>query len=91
VEPGETPEAAIARELREELGCEIEVVRALPRFRHAYPRGTVEMITFVCRLAPGSPEPHPHEHAALAWVTPAELPAYDLAGADWPVVEMLQR
>jgi 8-oxo-dGTP diphosphatase len=91
VDPGETPETALARELREELACEIKVIRALPRFLHPYERTTIEMIPFVCELAPRSPEPHPHEHAALAWVAPAELSLYDLAAADWPVVTALQR
>lgn len=86
VEPGEDPAAAIVREIREELGCDIAVARALPRFTHDYGRVVIEMIPFVCMLAPGSPEPHPHEHIAIAWVKPAELLAYDLAAADVPVV-----
>lgn len=90
VEPREAPEHAMIRELREELGCEVEIVSALPRSTHAYERGVVEMIPFVCRLAPGSEEPHPHEHAALAWVTMEELETYDLAPADWPVVRALR-
>ncbi len=86
VEPGELPAAAILREIREELGCEVEIVRALPRFQHDYKTVVIEMIPFVCTLAPGSPEPHPHEHVALAWVKPTDLLAYDLAAADLPVV-----
>ncbi len=86
VEPGEEPAAAIVREIREELGCTVAVTRALPRFTHDYGRVVIEMIPFVCALAPDSPEPHPHEHVAVAWVTPAELAHYDLAAADWPVV-----
>jgi len=85
VDPGEMVEAALIREIKEELGCDLRIVRALPRFRHTYERTTIEMIPFVCRLADGSPEPHPHEHAALAWATPAELNSYDLPGADRPV------
>ncbi len=88
VEPGETPEAAIVREIREELACDLILIRALPRFTHAYAE-TIEMIPFVARLAPGSPAPYPHEHVALRWVAPAELPALDLAAADLPVVAML--
>jgi hypothetical protein len=47
---------------------------------------TIAMIPFVCRLASGSPAPHPHEHAALRWVTSEEISNLDLAPADWPVV-----
>ncbi len=89
VEPGEDPAAAIVREIREELGCAIRIVRPLPRFLHDYTRVVIEMIPFVCVLEPGSPAPHPHEHVALAWVAPAGLRAYDLAAADWPVLAAL--
>ena len=71
---------------------EITVTRALPPFVHDYRTVVITMIPFVCVLAPGSSAPHAHEHVALAWVTPAELRTYDLAAADWPVVEaMLSR
>lgn len=89
VEPGETPDAAISREIKEELGCELAILRALPRFTHQYPRTLIEMIPFVCRLAPGSPPPHLHEHVAVAWVAREELQHYDLAPADWPVLANL--
>ena len=86
VEPDEDPGAAIVREIREELGCDIVVVRVLPRFTHRYPEVLIAMFPFVCCLAPGSAEPHPHEHVALAWVAPGALLSYDLAAADLPVV-----
>lgn len=88
VESGEDPAAAIVREIREELGCEIAVTRALPRFRHDYGTVVIEMIPFVCELLPGSAEPHPHEHVEVRWVTPDELRALDLAPADWPVIAL---
>jgi 8-oxo-dGTP diphosphatase len=52
VEAGEPPAAALARELREELGCEVTALAALPCSRHDYGSVTIEMIPFVCRLAP---------------------------------------
>lgn len=89
VEPDEDPATAIVREIHEELGCAIRVVRALSPFVHDYKTVVIEMIPFVCALAPGTSEPHPHEHVAVAWVQPAELRGYDLAAADWPVVAKL--
>ena len=89
VEVGESPAAALTREIREELGCEIEVGRALPRFTHTYGTVTIELIPFICRLAPGSAEPHPHEHTAVLWQEPDGLRALDLAAADRPVVAVL--
>jgi len=86
VETGEEPAAALIREIREELGCTIAIVRALPVFTHDYGTVTIEMFPFVCALDPGSPAPHPHEHVAIRWVATAELAALDLAAADLPVV-----
>lgn len=84
VEPGETPEAAIFREIREELGCDIIVTRALPRATYQY-AVLIEMIPFVARLAPGSPAPRALEHVAIRWLLPRELTSVDLAPADLPV------
>ncbi len=86
IEPGESPAVALARELREELGCEIEIVRAPPSFIHDYGTVVIEMFPFVCHLAPGSAEPQPLEHVALRWVWPAELALLELAAADLPVM-----
>jgi 8-oxo-dGTP diphosphatase len=86
VEPGELASVAVVREIREELGCVINVVRPLPPFLHDYKTVVIEMIPFLCVLAPDSPEPHPHEHVQLAWVRPELLLQYDLAAADLPVI-----
>jgi len=90
VEPGEAPEAALARELREELGIDVEALEPLPRFRPDYGFVVIDMIPFRCRLAPGSAEPRAHEHVGLAWVELAGLDAYELAPADLPVVAALR-
>lgn len=91
VEANETPPQALIREIKEELGCDIAVGHALPRFVFTYPSVTIEMLPFVCTLAPASPAPHPHEHLAVAWAPLETLADFDLAPADWPVVEHLRR
>jgi 8-oxo-dGTP diphosphatase len=86
VEPGESAETALHRELHEELGCTVEILRALPRCTHAYEKITIEMIPFVARLAPGSPEPYLHEHVAFQWIVPSALASLDLPAADAPII-----
>ncbi len=86
VERGEDPAAAIVREIREELGCDVLITQALPRFQHDYGAVVIEMIPFVCQLNDGSPEPHPHEHIAVVWCKPGDLASFDLAAADLPVI-----
>ncbi|MEO6244406.1 MAG: (deoxy)nucleoside triphosphate pyrophosphohydrolase [Opitutaceae bacterium] len=91
VEAGESAEQALVREIREELGCDIFIRRALPCFTHDYGTVVIEMMPFICELTPASPPPHAGEHVALAWITLAQLPTFDLAPADWPVVEALKQ
>lgn len=90
VEPGEAPEAALQRELKEELGCDVAIVRPLPRFTHDYGSVVIEMIPFVCMLTATSCAPHPREHVAVRWVARGELNTIDLAPADWPVVDAVR-
>jgi len=89
IEAAETPEAALRREIWEELACDIQVEKALPRFLHDYTSVVIEMFPFICRLTAGSPPPHPHEHVAIAWVSANELRNYDLAPADLPLIKYL--
>lgn len=89
IEATETPEAALRREIREELACDIQVERALPSFLHDYTSVVIEMFPFICRLTAESRPPHPHEHVAIAWVNPHELREYDLAPADVPLIEQI--
>jgi 8-oxo-dGTP diphosphatase len=90
IEAGETPAAALVREIREELGCTIRVGPALPASVHAYPSVTIVLHPFRCAVADGSVEPHPHEHVAVRWVNCGELRGLDLAEADLPVVAALE-
>ncbi len=83
VEPGETPEAALAREIREELGAEVAVGEPLCRVDHRYPHVAVRMTAYACRVVQGTPRPLHGQ--ALAWVFPQELLRYPMPQADVPV------
>nr|HEX4316613.1 (deoxy)nucleoside triphosphate pyrophosphohydrolase [Kofleriaceae bacterium] len=91
VEPGEAPVAALARELREELGVDAVVGRIWDVLFHAYPEFDLVMLVYACRLDAASPEPRAVEVADLAWVAPAGLAGYDILPADRPLVERLRR
>lgn len=89
VEPNETPEEALVRECREELGVTVKVGEVYARLTHTYPDITVRLILFSCTLEEG--EPQRLEHAALKWVSPAELLQYEFCPADAAIVEKLSR
>lgn len=87
IEPGETPEAALSRELREETGAEAEAARIYDAKLWAYPEKTVLLLFYVARLLSG--EPRPLEGQALAWVRPDELGGYAFAPADEQIAQRL--
>ena len=90
VEPGEREDAALARELREELGCEAAVGRLLLRHRHRYPDLDVELAFYACALLPGR-EPAPLGVAELSWARVGTLAGYDFLEADLAVLGELER
>lgn len=90
VEPGESEPAALRREIREELGCEVEVGRLLVRHRHRYPDLEVELAFYAGELPPGS-NPLPLGCAALEWADGRRLAARDFCEADVPVLAALVR
>jgi len=86
VEPGESPTAALARELSEELGVVAIVGKIWDVLFHAYPAFDLVMLVYACRLAPGS-IPRAVEVADLVWVRTDELPGtWDILPADRPLV-----
>jgi 8-oxo-dGTP diphosphatase len=84
IKAGEDPEACVVREVREELGVETVIRKALPAVTHDYETFSVTLFPFVCTVDSG--EITPHEHAAVAWLKPDELAGLDWAEADWPVI-----
>ncbi len=90
VEAGEPEEAALARELREELGCEAAVGALLLRHRHSYPDLDVELAFYACALGPAA-EPAPLGVAEIAWARVGTLAAYDFLEADRAVLAELER
>ncbi|GAA4897421.1 (deoxy)nucleoside triphosphate pyrophosphohydrolase [Tessaracoccus lubricantis] len=87
IEPGETPQETLRREIDEELGCTVEVGDFLTRTEHQYSFGLVDLSTYWCRIVDGEPEPT--EHAEVRWVDADELAGLEWAPADVPAVEMI--
>ena len=85
VEDGETPAAALARELKEELGIEAQVGAEAARTRHAYDFGEIELIAHLVPRFSG--EITLKDHDKIAWVEARKLLEYDLAPADVPIAE----
>jgi 8-oxo-dGTP diphosphatase len=90
LEPGESPEDALARELREELGIDVSRACLAPFVfaSHAYERFHLLMPLFLCRRWQGKPTPH--EGQTIRWVTPDELTEYPFLPADRPLLPMLR-
>ena len=87
---GETPEAALIRELREELAIDtVESCLAPIAFAsHSYDDFHLLMPLFVCRVWTGTPQPL--EGQELAWVRPNDMRGYPMPPADKPLVAMLR-
>ncbi|WP_447941288.1 (deoxy)nucleoside triphosphate pyrophosphohydrolase [Brevundimonas mediterranea] len=90
VEPGERPEAALIRELREELGIEVSESCLAPFVfaSHAYDSFHLLMPLYLCRRWDGVVAAR--EHDALAWVKSDKLSAYPMPPADEPLVAWLR-
>jgi 8-oxo-dGTP diphosphatase len=90
VEPGESPEAALIRELHEELGIEVAKANLVPLTfaSHAYPDFHLLMPLYLCGQWQGTVTAK--EGQELAWVWPEQLSHYDMPPADEPLKESLR-
>ena len=84
IDPGESAEECLVREMQEELRICVQVERQFPVSTHHYPSVTVTLHPFICTMAAGHPDPQ--EHDTVAWFTPEKLCTLDWAAADVPVL-----
>ena len=88
VEEGESDETALARELQERLGVDVEVGKIKARRTHRYEGYAVELTLFQTQLAPGS-VPRPLRVAEFLWVKAGELENYPFPPADQKTTDLL--
>lgn len=87
VEPGEDPTHALAREVREELGCGVRVGRIHEVVFHAYERFDLVMLVYCCEIVEGTPSAVDVQE--VQWVEATRLPELDLLPADYPLARAL--
>jgi len=86
-EPGESLDACLRRELREELGCDAAVGRELLAVTHEYPERVIELHFVECRL---TSDPTPLLGQEMRWVARDELPSLKFPPADDQLIELLR-
>jgi len=84
LEPGETPEACLARELLEELGVAARIGAFIGESIHDYEFGTIRLLAFEATI--GTVAPRPLDHERLDWIPPLALADVDLTPADRPLL-----
>lgn len=88
IEPGEAPEEALRRELREELALEVRVGEEVARVEYDYPKFHLSMRLFLCTP---KGEPTLREHSAARWLSKDELEAVRWLPADIEAVDTLKK
>ena len=87
LEPGETGQEALVREIKEELDCTVSVGESLCGVRFDYPDITIHMTLYRCRIVSG--EPKPLEHDRILWVRLEDVPSFELCPADREMINKL--
>ena len=89
VEPGETKQQAIERELREELNIEVRALEEAAQVEHSYPELSIHLTLLKTELVKGTPQLL--EHSELKWVTIDEADQLDVCPADRYLLKQLER
>lgn len=89
VEPGESPEDALRREIREELEVEVSVGDLIDTIEYDYPAFHLSMKCFACTIAGGSP--HLLEHEAAKWLTSTQLGSVNWLPADVTLIPKIEK
>lgn len=89
IEPGETPEEAIVREIKEELDTEVEVIELLDTVEYDYPNFHLSMGCFICKIKFG--DLVLKEHEAAKWLTKDTLGSVEWLPADMGLVREIEK
>ncbi|MCL4461756.1 MAG: (deoxy)nucleoside triphosphate pyrophosphohydrolase [Nitrospirae bacterium] len=90
IEAGETAEAAMVRELQEELGIGGKAEKPLTPVRHFYPSGQ-EVLLYPFLVRAGENDPVPIVHSAFRWIDLCDLESLDWLEGDYPILEEIRR
>lgn len=91
IDPGERPEAALVRELAEELGIVVDQEGCVPLIFASAPLGERHLLLLLYVIRDWQGDPQALEATELAWVTPAAMRDLPMPPADVPLVAMLER